>query len=384
MTVAELFVNIGITGNNKVAKALDGVHQGLQKTADLSLGAKAAILGTLFGFEEMTRSAANTGTGLLQFANATDMSTSSLQKWRYWAKLNGVAAEDLDSTVIHLSDAVARAARGEQFKGSTFLAGINPLQDPIKIFEDVRKKMQGLHGPAQVNFMRSLLNDLGFSNPMVAMMRGGVFPQVPKQAILSGKEIGGLAGIGREWEKLFALFGGEKNKMVAKFAGPITEAIEEIGDAFQMAAEGIHSFIDYMTKLIDRIPNIGTALKASLPILSGIAGAMLPWVGGPVTGIAAGIATAGVPIGSRMWRHRNDVDPATGKKISMIDDFKSALTNKYGMEKDKEVPRSETTNHTHIEINGDVLNDKMVKAIDDHVRSAYAQANALNQKRMSP
>lgn len=95
MTVAELFVNIGVKGADKSTKNLAGVKEGLGGIVSSSLAAKAAILGAMYGLERLMSHSAAQGLALQQFANFTGLSTDRLQRWQVALRHTGVGAEEV-------------------------------------------------------------------------------------------------------------------------------------------------------------------------------------------------------------------------------------------------------------------------------------------------
>jgi len=82
VTLGEFFIKLGISGQEKVSKALKTVKGGLQELADTSLETKAAIAGVIYGLERLTGYASTVGMDLQKFAVSTGLSTDALQKWQ--------------------------------------------------------------------------------------------------------------------------------------------------------------------------------------------------------------------------------------------------------------------------------------------------------------
>lgn len=113
MRIAELFVQIGAKGIDKTVSGLSEIRQTFGKITSTSLETKAAILGVMYGLEQLMSQSARTGTALTQFGNLTGQDTDKLQRWQYLALQSGEAAEQMTGDIVALQAAMAKMVTGQ-------------------------------------------------------------------------------------------------------------------------------------------------------------------------------------------------------------------------------------------------------------------------------
>jgi len=113
MTIAELFVNLGVKGADSAGKALGGVKGGLGEVKSMSLEAKAALVGVIYGLERMMSNSAQLGTSLTNFNALTGISAQQLQQWQYAARQAGVAGEEMTGSMKAVQSTMANMLMGK-------------------------------------------------------------------------------------------------------------------------------------------------------------------------------------------------------------------------------------------------------------------------------
>ncbi len=261
MTVAELFVNLGIKGNTKVAQALTTVQGGLEKTAELSFAAKAGIIGAVIAMEELTRKSMEMGADLKNFAIATGLSTDQLQKWNQVAALSGVSTEDLMGDIKNLQKVMVDIMLGKGVPPGFMMLGITPSRDPFKMLDQIREKIKGM--PTDV--ARSLTSGL-ISEKMFVMLRSGrgAVAEFAKSMSLSPIEIDKLDKLNQKWATFWLTFKTDWGKIIADLSGPI-------GDVVTILTRATNEFtkiIKELDSVVSRI-DFGAKLKPLMDFFNG-------------------------------------------------------------------------------------------------------------------
>lgn len=264
MTVAELFVSLGIKGGKDVVTTLSGVQNGLQKTAEMSWAAKAGIFAAVVGLEEMTRFAVGTAVDLKNFSGATGLSTESLQRWGYVARMNNVSFDELSGTIRGLQSAQAKMAMGQGAPAGALFFGLDPNKNPLELFDQIAKKIRATRGDQRsIGVAREMAASLGISENMFAMLRTGQMSMAgfTKEMALTGAEQQKLLGLDRQWSRFWMTIKGLGQKTVANdLAEPITGFVHILTDD----VKEINRLADDLKKAFKKMdsPELETTLKA--------------------------------------------------------------------------------------------------------------------------
>lgn len=248
ITVAELFVNLGIKGGTKAKQEAGIVDKGLKEIRESGLAAKAMIIGVVYAMERMMQGAAQKGVMLEQFANSTNLSTKELQKWQYAARMSGSSAEDAAGSIKGLQQNInAMLFQGKPIEGMSRLAevvGFDPkrIQDTFYMMERLRefaKKMPGEMGNMS-------LRSFGLSDSFIAAMRNERFDPSKAQFVKSDSQIAALAkqkaaweGLGMKVENAFSIFTAENGGELIKGLSAITDGVLKMAMAFGKLAKQI-------------------------------------------------------------------------------------------------------------------------------------------------
>lgn len=284
MTIAELFVSIGVKGGDSAFKALGNVKKGLSSIIDSSIEAKAAVLGVMYAVERLTASAASHGASLVQFQNLTGLDNEQIQKWELAAKIAGGTAESIDSSV----KAVQSSMKAMQM-GLGAPAGFQVIASSVgmdmKRLDDTFYVMQKLTDFARLSKSRSAegnywLKSFGPDDATIAAMRSDKFnpASIANSMILSHGQTKQLDNLNSTWVRF-------KNHLQMFSEGKAAKygffAVDELDKAVTLLGK-----LDVIiTKLISKFPKLGSAAKlAFAPIL-----VALVTLGGPITALSAAV-----------------------------------------------------------------------------------------------
>lgn len=177
MTIAELFVNLGVKGDGEAQKALKGVQGTLGGISTAGLAAKAGILAVLYGVEQLMSSSMQLGTTMLSYATYTGMSAEELQRWQYQASLANVSAEEMQNSFVHLKKAMFDMSRGGSAPAGFGMLGdavaVDPerVSDTLYMMKKVRDAIQLIKNEGQGNWMAE---SFGWTPGMISAARRGM------------------------------------------------------------------------------------------------------------------------------------------------------------------------------------------------------------------
>lgn len=268
MTIAELFVELGIKGSEKTVQGMKNIKNGLGEIKSLSLETKAAILGALYGLEKMMSQSAQMGTGLTNFTALTGLSAKTLQQWQYAARQAGVSSEEFTGNLKGVQSAMTNMLMGKGApEGMGLLAnkvGFDPkrARDTFYVMEQLQKfARSGVPEDLSNNVMKSF----GLGEGTIAAMRRNVFqPDTFKRAPLySEGETKQLDKVNVAWSNLgqkiqmaFGRFTSKHGMQIVTDIGNITMGVIKLADALTSLADKLKVFdifttsIDGLTKLM--------------------------------------------------------------------------------------------------------------------------------------
>lgn len=270
MNIAELFVNLGFKGADSAGKALKNVKSGLGEVKSMSLEAKAAIIGVVYGLERLMSDSAKQGTALSNFNALTGLSTQRLQEWQYAARQVGVASEELTGSVRGVQQSMTDMLLGKGApEGLAMVANqvgfdAEKARDTFYVMQQLQKFAQQVPPDVGARMIRSF----GVSDNVIAAMqknafRPEIFSQAPK---FSEGQINQLNKVDAAWSNL-----GQKIKMAF---GHFTSShgMKLVSDLSKITTEVI-KMINAFVKLADMLKVfslIGKAFEGWGMIFSGI------------------------------------------------------------------------------------------------------------------
>lgn len=268
MTIAELFVNLSVKGGDSAQKAVKGVADNLKGVADMSLEAKAAILGVVWGLEHMMSQSAKQGMELHQFAIYTGVSADALQRWQYMARQSGVAADDMQTSFESVQASMDKMATGQgPIKGLQAVglslrqtSGVNldidrAKKDTVYLMEMLRLYARTTKDtPQRAN---DWLSSFGLSRGVITMMRESLvdLSKIPKSELMSGNEIGKLKNVEVAWKNLGAMIERAFGHMTAKSGMQIVQNLTTLTGSLIKMVEGFERLgaITDSIKVLDAI-----------------------------------------------------------------------------------------------------------------------------------
>lgn len=208
MNIGELFINLGIKGAEKAGQAIAGVTNSLKDVSSSGLAAKAAIVGVIYGLEQMMSASAKEGMGLQQFTNLTGISTDALQRWQFMARQSGVAAEEMSGSLKSVQDAMTAMLTGHGApEGLTLLGqtvGFDPsrARDTLYVMGKLREFAQATKDTPDI--ANRVLGSFGLSPGTIQMLRTSKveLDKINPKSIYSGGEIEQLSKVQVAWMNL--------------------------------------------------------------------------------------------------------------------------------------------------------------------------------------
>lgn len=254
MNIGELFVNLGIKGAEKTIGTLGAVKKGMGEIGSTSLEAKAAIVGAMYGLEQMMAISGRAGTNLVNFAALTGISAQNLQQWQYAARQAGVSSEELTGSLKSVQTAMTSMLMGESNpKGIAMLSqavgGLDPARykDTLYMMTKLQEGMQNM-SPEMAQFVGK---SFGLTEGVMAGMRRGVFTpeNFAKAPTYSDNEAASLAKSQVAWANLGntieMAFGHFNAKHGQALVGDISKTVAEVAklaEAFTKLAEKVKLF----------------------------------------------------------------------------------------------------------------------------------------------
>lgn len=252
--LSEFFISLGVKSSEKTIAALSGVRQGLGGIRDISLEAKAAILGAVYALERLMSSSANQGASLSNLTTFLGLSSGKqLQQWQYAAKQAKVSTEEFNSSLKSVYDKMTqmRLSKGAP-EGINFMPGfdVNRAYNDVFYVLDQAKKLANSK-TVDIPTQDFILKNFGLSENMVAAMRKGVFNDKNFKAapFYSDSEIKKLNDVSILWDNLetkvemfFGHFTAENGKGIVKNISDITTQVLKLSVAFEKLLENAHAF----------------------------------------------------------------------------------------------------------------------------------------------
>lgn len=276
MTIAELYVSLGIKGDDKVSKSLKDTKEGITNVANGAFAAKAALAGMMYGLEKLMSNSAQAGMALNQFQTLTGISADTLQRWQYAARQAGVSGEEMSSAFKSVQNAMTNISLGKAPPeylaqlGQKVGFDMNKAKDTVYVMQ----KLQEFAKVTPPNIASTMLKSFGLGEGTISAMQKGVFNKknFDSAQVYSGGEVNKLAKVDAAWENLgnkikmamghmTAKNGLELVKDVDRLAVSllkVANALVIIGDklkifkAIGLLAQGVG---DYLNAFTDKIEN---------------------------------------------------------------------------------------------------------------------------------
>lgn len=254
--VGELFVDLTFKSDNAVAT----ISNMITKIGLLQFG----LSQIRNGFEKVFGETLKTGVELRNFNAQTDFSVERMQKWKAIAEQNNVAFDSLIGAFKTLQQNRAEMLVGGGNMSPYAMLGIDPRQDPLKVFDQIREKISVLDKGLQ----RWYLGQFGLSEDLMTIfsLSNDELNNYNSSLALTAEEVKDLTSLNQEWKGLTQDLGMVWDKFIANvspavsgFLGDLRDIISmfnEMADSVDFAADGIIKSIDKIANhLEDRLKN---------------------------------------------------------------------------------------------------------------------------------
>lgn len=286
MTIADLFVNIGVKGDGKAKSALGGMKSAISDIGTAALTAVAATTALVYALEQVMSNSMKQGTELQKFGNLTGLSTDKLQRWQYMARQSGESAEDMAGSIKNVQDAMSKMLLG---KGAPEGLGVvaktvgfdsSKARDTFYVMDKLREYAR----TAPPDMGNQILKSFGLSEDAIQTMRTSKveLDKIKPSNLYSAREIAQLAAVDRAWGNLWNTMKMMAGHGTAKFG---MDVVKEISSALNL-----------IVRMGTALTNLSTPLKViagSLGAVALVAAALAsPFIAIPLA-IAAVIAALG-------------------------------------------------------------------------------------------
>lgn len=249
MTIAELFVKLGVKGDGEAKKALEGVKGRIGDITTASLAAKAGVLAVVYGLHNLMSSSASAGASLMSYAGATGLSAETLQRWQYAARQFNVNAEEMENAITGVQGAMIKLATGQGAPAGMKVIAESVGIDPSRI-RDTMYMMGKLAEYAKkeknVDFANQMLTSFGLSLQMISAMRRGAFDpkNLARAPIYSNNEANQLQKVDVAWANLGKQFEMAIGHLTAKHGLGIVKDLSEVSKALILVIQGFAGLVE--------------------------------------------------------------------------------------------------------------------------------------------
>ena len=150
MTVAELFARIGVKADSSQLNSFDKKLKGVKIAMTAAVAGAAAFS---VAIRKITDDAMDAAAGMKQFEAETGASYQELQKWQSVAEQTNNSSKALTESIKNLAANREKIKLGEGDISGYQLLGIDPMQDPFEILEELRTKTKGLSDEQRKNVL---------------------------------------------------------------------------------------------------------------------------------------------------------------------------------------------------------------------------------------
>lgn len=282
MKIAELFVELGLRGDDKAQKQLSGVQSSLKGILSTSLQTKAAVLAATYFLDKMISTAGRTGTSLLNFSSVTGLSAKDLQKWQYAARQAGVDGEELAGSVKSVQSAMTSMLLGKGApEGMAMLAnkiGFDPSRARDTFY--VMEKLQEFAKKVPRDVGTAMLASFGLTEGVIAAMYRNTFrPELMAKAPrYSESEITTLNKVDVAWSNIFTKIKMAMGHLVARHGlilvkdiSHLVDTVTKLANSFVVLAEKI--------KLVEIVGKIFEGWSMIFDLITKSIGAMMEFFG---------------------------------------------------------------------------------------------------------
>lgn len=269
MKIAELFVGLGIKGDDDAGKKLKNVDKGLKDVQSTGYAAKAALLAVVYGVGQLIGASAKAGTELANFTDLTGISSTKLQQYQYVLRQVGGTNEEMEQTFKNVSSAIANmllTGDAPKFAGFFSSEGIdvdmNRVEDTIYMMEKLQELSKSLSSHGHPAVANEILKSLGVDGNVAVAMKKGMFnaSNFANAPIIGEQQLERLRRLNAEYGNFQKRLSMTGSQLALSVGSP---ALKELNHAFT----SVEHFSTALGKLVKQQPAIGYILTA----LGGIA-----------------------------------------------------------------------------------------------------------------
>lgn len=246
--VGELFVDLTFKSDNAVAT----ISNMITKIGLLQFG----LSQIRNGFEKVFGETLKTGVELRNFNAQTDFSVERMQKWKAIAEQNNVAFDSLIGAFKTLQQNRAEMLVGGGNMSPYAMLGIDPRQDPLKVFDQIREKISVLDKGLQ----RWYLGQFGLSEDLMTIfsLSNDELNNYNSSLALTAEEVKDLTSLNQEWKGLTQDLGMAWDKVLSAMSPKLSGLFSDLRDIISMfneMADSVDFAADGIIKSIDNIAN---------------------------------------------------------------------------------------------------------------------------------
>ena len=271
MEVGEIFISLGIKGQEKTLGALSQTEKGLKGLASMSFEAKAAIVGAMYALERLFAQSGAQGTNLTNFSALLGEGTQTIQRYQYAARQMGVTNQETAATFKTLQDNITKIVINHGVPEgfaiiSNKLGGFGP-QDLNNFQKNPELLMQKLQEYAQkeknIGVRNFALRSMGVGDNMIAAMTRGAFNQKALGAapVYGDKELKSLDRANIAWSNLRTNIEMAVGHFNAAHGGQL------VNDVSKVVNIGLH-LVEIMIKIADKY-HVFDLIDRAITLISG-------------------------------------------------------------------------------------------------------------------
>lgn len=277
MKIAELFVELGVKGDDSIKRADRNVDNfvkhaksGLQDLAKVATVGALAIVGLAKAFTSVAESVIKDTAELQHFNNETGLSIEKLQQWQRAAKMADVSTDinQVTSAVKGLNDKLTdmqlRQASSEDLIPFLKL-GIDPRnKDAFGVLDDLREKVKGLNNTQASNLLKNLgLQDL---LPVLRMTKIE-FDSISNSNLLSTKQRNEVLALGRAFENLKFTFKDLKDQFIAQASPRFLQMLSDLQDWIKDNKENIYGFFNGLIGIFEGLVSVASQVGSVISLM---------------------------------------------------------------------------------------------------------------------
>lgn len=276
MQIGELFVKLGVKGEQTVKSALKSAKTGMSDLGSTSLATKATIIGALYALEEMTRASNAMGRELSQFHAFTGQSAEMLQRWQYAGRQVGATAEEVAGSIQNAASAMQKLqTTGQMPAGMTLMTqylgdfdveratrDVFYLEDQLQRFARDSRVPIGVANEALLSF--------GQSPGMIAAMRKNAFrPEILSRApIYTQAQAEALTKMNAQWGNLFQNWEMMVGRLNLRHGGQLVKDLTKLSGAFERLVNALATASEKL-RVFEGIGAVFKEITTDVTVLTG-------------------------------------------------------------------------------------------------------------------